>query len=62
VVSGPPHVDPLLLTDPRGFQVPSSALNLTGGLWSDPNSLLYEYSPMRERYRTNRVLRRTGLH
>jgi hypothetical protein len=61
VVSGPPRVDPLLLTDPRGFQLPSSALNLTGGLWSDPNSLLYEYSPMRERYRTNRVLRRTGL-
>ena len=61
VVSGPPRVDPLLLTDPRGFQLPSSTLNLTGGLWSDPNSLLYEYSPMRERYRTNRVLRRTGL-
>ncbi len=61
VVSGPPRGDPLLLTDPRGFQPPSSALNLTGGLWSDPNSLLYEYSPMRERYRSNRLLRRTGL-
>ena len=46
VVSGPPRGEPLLVTDPRGFQPPSSSLNLTGGLWSDPNSLLYEYSPM----------------
>ncbi|MEE2668538.1 MAG: hypothetical protein VYD78_00905 [Gemmatimonadota bacterium] len=61
VVSGPPQIDGLFPTDPRGLQLPVSALNLMGGLWSDPNSLLYEYSPMRERYRLNRVVRRTGL-
>ena len=75
VVSGPPTLDPLLdpLLDPdvaglmpvsSGF--PASSGLFPGGLWSDAKSLLYEYSPMSERYRgqrdaRERVLRRTGL-
>lgn len=60
IVSGPPAPAPLFTTDVLGFPVGSS-LNLGSGLWSDPNTLLYEYSPMSERYRNNSVLRRTGL-
>ena len=60
IVSGPPGPAPLFPTDVLGFPV-GSPLNLGSGLWSDPNTLLYEYSPMGERYRNNSVLRRTGL-
>ena len=63
VVSGPPMYDPLLEPDGLGFTPVSSGL-LTGGLWSDAENLLFEYSPMGERgqrYRGERVLRRTGL-
>ena len=79
VVSGPPLLDPLVgpLVDPlidpdaAGLMpvssgVPASSDLFPGGLWSDAKSLLYEYSPMSERYRGQRnpgerVLRRTGL-
>ena len=79
VVSGPPLLDPLLdplfdqLFDPDAAGprpvssgVPSPSGLFPGGLWSDAKSLLYEYSPMSERYRGQRdpgerVLRRTGL-
>jgi len=55
VVYGPPQPEPL-------FPVPAgSRLNLANGLWSNPNTLLYEYSPMGERYRNQAGLRRTGL-
>ena len=65
IVSGPPLHDPLLEHDAIGPTPVSSDL-FSGGLWSDPNNLLYEYSPMSERYRDQqengeRVLRRTGL-
>ena len=60
IVSGPPESEPLFPTDALGLPVGSS-LNLGSGLWSNPNTLLYEYSPMSERYRNNAVLRRTGL-
>ncbi len=75
IVSGPPTFDPLL--DPRldpdaaafmpvSSSVPASSGLFPGGLWSDAKNLLYEYSPMSERYRGQRdpgerVLRRTGL-
>ena len=75
VVSGPPALDPLLdpLLDadaaglmPVSSGVPASSGLFPGGLWSDARSLLYEYSPMSERYRGQRdpgerVLRRTGF-
>ena len=65
VVSGPPMFDPLL--EPNTFgRTPVSSGLFSGGLWSDAENLLYEYSPMSERYRGRqdggeRVLRRTGL-
>ena len=71
VVSGPPLLDPLLDPDAAGLMpvssgVPASSGLFPGGLWSDAKSLLYEYSPMSERYRGQRdsgerVLRRTGF-
>ncbi len=61
VVSAPPERGHLFPTDALGFPPLGSPLDFRGGLWSDPNSLLYEYSPMSERYRTNSVLRRAGL-
>ncbi len=71
VVSGPPMLDPLFDPDAAGLMpvssgVPASSDLFPGGLWSDAKSLLYEYSPMSERYRGQRnpgerVLRRTGL-
>ena len=71
VVSGPPLLDPLLDPDAAGLMpvssgVPASSDLFPGGLWSDAKNLLYEYSPMSERYRGQRnpgerVLRRTGL-
>ena len=60
VVSGPPLHRPVFSAATRGFSPREPALALEKGLWSDPNSLLYEYSPMRERYRTEGLLRRTG--
>ena len=65
VVSGPPMRGPLLEPDALGVTPVSSRL-FSGGLWSDAKTLLYEYSPMSERYRGQqdrgeRVLRRAGL-
>ncbi len=60
VVSGPPSRGPALAPG-TGSLIPwEPALSLEKGLWSDPNALLYEYSPMRERYRAEGRLRRTG--
>ena len=71
VVSGPPMPAPLLDSDalgptPVSSGLPASSGLFPGGLWSDARNLLYEYSPMSERYRGDRdrgerVLRRTGL-
>ncbi len=79
IVSGPPTLDPLLDPGldlrldadaaglvPVSSRVPASSGLFPGGLWSDAKNLLYEYSPMSERYRGQRdpgerVLRRTGL-
>jgi hypothetical protein len=65
VVSGPPISGPVLQLERLGVAPVSSDL-FSGGLWSDPKTLLYEYSPMSERYRgqagqDERVLRKTGL-
>ncbi len=60
IVSGPPQPEPSFPTGVVELPV-GSPLNFGSGLWSDPNTLLYEYSPMSERYRNNSALRRTGL-
>ncbi len=65
VVSGPPR--PEFLFEPDGPRLtPVSSGLFPGGLWSDAENLLYEYSPMSERNRGRqdggeRVLRKTGL-
>lgn len=71
VVSGPPIPDPILDPDAGGLMpafsgVPAFSGLFPGGLWSDATSLLYDYSPMSERYRGQRdagerMLRKTGL-
>ena len=71
VVSSPPMPAPFfdpgaLGPTPVSSRVPASSGLFPGGLWSDAKSLLYEYSPMSERYRGVRdggesVLRKTGL-
>ena len=66
VVSSPPMPAPLPDAEAGGLTpvssgVPPSSGLFPGGLWSDAKSLLYEYSPMSERYRGERLLRKTGL-
>ena len=60
VVSGPPPPEPAFPALTGSFPPREPALDLQKGLWSDPNALLYEYSPMRERYRAGGLLRQTG--
>ena len=60
IVSDPPKPEALLSNDVWRFLV-RAPINLQDGLWSDLNSLLYEYSPMGERYRNSSVSRRTGI-
>ncbi len=60
VVSGPPSSDAAFPTLTGTF-TPLEPVGLTKELWSDPNALLYEYSPMRERYRAEGLLRQTGF-
>ena len=65
VVSGPPTPELLFEPDAPGVTPVSSGL-ISGGLWSNAENLLFEYSPMSERYRVQRddgerLLRRTGL-
>ncbi len=60
VVSNPPPPEPAFPALTGRFTLREPALDLQKGLWSDPNALLYEYSPMRERYRAEGLLRRTG--
>ncbi len=64
VVSGPPTPQLLFEPDVPGVTPVSSGL-ISGGLW-DAENLLFEYSPMSERYRVQRddgerLFRRTGL-
>ena len=61
VVSGPPSREPTFAAGTGSFTPWEPALSLEKGLWSDPNALLYEYSPMRERYRAEGLLRQTGF-
>ncbi len=60
IVSGPPSREPAFAAGTGIFAPREPVLDLLKGLWSDPNALLYEYSPMRERYRTESPLRRAG--
>jgi hypothetical protein len=61
VVSGPPSPEPALPIVTGGLAPLEPALDLTKELWSDPNALLYEYFPMRDRYRTENSLRQAGF-
>ena len=61
VVSGPPSPEPAFPVLTGRFPPREPVLGLKKGLWSDPNALLYEYSPMRKRYRAEGLLRRTGF-
>lgn len=63
VISNPPSDAMPVRVGPSRFLTgqPGSLLRVGDGLWDDPNSLLYEYSPLSGKYRTNRVLTRTGL-
>jgi len=58
-VSSPLSGEPALILDPGIFPVQEPVLDLQKGLWSDPNALLFEYSSMRERYRTRDLIRQT---
>ena len=60
VVSGPPLPEPAFPALTGRFAPREPALDLQKGLWSDPYALLYEYSPMRQRYRAGGLLRQTG--
>ena len=60
VVSSPLSGEPAFILDPGIFPAQEPVLDLQKGLWSDPNALLREYSSMRERYRTEGLLRQTG--
>ena len=60
VVSGPPSPQPAFPALTGRFIPREPVLDLQKGLWSDPNALLYEYSPMRQRYRAEGRLRQTG--
>ena len=59
VVSGPPSREPAFAGTER-FAPRDPAPGLKKELWSDPNAQLFEYSAMRERYRAESLLRRTG--
>lgn len=61
VVSDPPSPAPAFFAGQQRFLRREPALILEQGLWSDPNALLYEYSPMRQRYQSEDFLRRTGF-
>ena len=61
VVSGPPSPEPALPAGTGRYTPWEPTLDLEKELWSDPNTLLYEYSPMRERYRAEGLLRQTGF-
>ena len=61
IVSGPPAPEPASPILTGGMAPLGPALKLTKELWSDPNALLYEYSPMRDRYRTESPLQQTGF-
>lgn len=64
IVSAPPEgsvpfgtsLPPFMLGD-----VNPSPLRLGDGLFDDPTSLFYQYSPLGEKYRRSGLLRRTGL-
>ena len=60
VVSGP-SPEPVFPVVTGGLAPLQPALDLMKELWSDPNALLYEYSPMRDRYRTESALRQAGF-
>jgi len=61
MVTGLPSPKPVSPVVTGGFAPLLPVLDLTKELWSDPNALLYQYSPMRNRYRTESSLQQTGF-
>jgi len=62
VVTGPPNPKPVFPVVTGGGVAPLlPVLDLAKELWSDPNALLYEYSPMRERYQTESSVQQAGF-
>ena len=61
VVSDPPSREPAFAAGTGNFTPRELTLGLKKELWSDPNALLYEYSPMRKRYRAEGFQRQTGF-
>lgn len=63
VVDEPPRTFPTRPVNamPTGLPDDSPLSDLEGGLWDDAQSLMYEYSPLSQRYRQRASLRRTGL-
>ncbi len=61
VVSEPLSPGPALLAGSRRVVSQEATPVLEKELWADPNALLYEFSPMRERYEARDVLRQTGF-
>ncbi len=63
VVDQPPADLPARPIDALPGELPERAplSDLEGGLWDDPSGLMYEYSPLSQRYGQRAQLRRTGL-
>jgi len=61
VVSDPPSRWPVFGAGVGSFTTWEPTPGVLRGLWSDPNALLREYSPMLERYRAEGLLRQTGF-
>jgi hypothetical protein len=62
VVSDPPLTMPPINVIGVRSMIPRPTLDQTGtGLWDDAQALLYEYSPLQQRYRERGPLRRAGL-
>lgn len=63
------ELDPIVVSRPRAVRpattyfgpLTSTALSSERGLWDDARSLLYEYSPLSQRYAEGNALRRAGL-
>jgi hypothetical protein len=61
VVTGRPSPEPVVPLVTGGLAPFGPVLDLTKELWSDPNALLYEYSPMREGYQTESSVRQADF-
>ncbi|MEE8148659.1 MAG: hypothetical protein V3T24_13705 [Longimicrobiales bacterium] len=63
IVSEPPtRAVPTMISTPPFFEAnPFAPRDMGDRMWQSSHTLLYEYSPLTEKYRANGLLRRTGL-